>query len=280
MLTNIEKKEIVKNTIADIHNLYFLGDYIKNLKKNKKKISTPYWFNINPDEKIKTKLYKFEDDGYRTNINLLYSDEDLYDNLELHSAWHLSYMQKLTMFTIFQIFLKLLGFNLLFVLSFSAHVFITKEEKKTVLHPYYVKKLKKRINIYLDVLLKHINDKNKTFDDVFKSISYIDLDLEKDELGYQKSLERVLKEIYNLHPNLFLIHANKNNADVIIKKGKIGQIPDIQIKKNNLVVECSFDDSVFCFGSIDDDSKIIKIVIDENGKLSIVDSQNKIIFVH
>ena len=284
MLTENEKKQIVHKSIADIHNLYFLGDYIENLKTKKKRISTPYWFNLDPKEKIKTKLYKFDDDGYKTNINILYSHEELYDNLEKHSDWYLSYRHKITLLTIFQIFLKLLNFNLLFALSFSLYLFITEDKQKTVLHPYYVKKLEKKIYIYIDKLLEHIN-KNESFEDLFNRISEINFGLDKNEFGClygcnQKCLERILKEINNLNPNLFLVIANKNNADVIIKKRVIGQIPDIHIKKNNLAVECSVDNSVFCFGNIDTDSKIIEIVLSENGDISVVNSQNKIIFIH
>ena len=56
---------------------------------------------------------------------------------------------------------------------------------------------------------------------------------------------------------------------MFIKKGKKGQIPDIHIKKNDLAVECSFDNSVFCFGNIDNDTEIIQIFINENGDIKI-----------
>jgi len=275
----LEKKKIIKNTIADVHNLDFLPEYAKYLKSINKRINTPYWYKLEKHEKIKIKSYKFEDDGYKTNINLLYHHDDLYDNLDTYNVFYVSYVNKVILYTIFQMFLKfILQSNLLFTLSFAGYLFIIEEDKKTVLHPFYVDKLEKRIDNYIEQLFTKIN-KNITYFNFKQSDFENELHIDKTVHGYKKSLIRIANEINKLHPNLFRIKPTKNNADVIIKKSKRGDLPDINVLKNNIAVELTYDDSVFCIGTVEEETKIIKIKIQDDD-IIILDSLDYIIYVY
>lgn len=71
---------------------------------------------------------------------------------------------------------------------------------------------------------------------------------------------------------------NENNCDILIKNnGK--EIPDIEYNKENIVVELEIDNGIFCLGDIEEDSKIVKLILDNN-EIKIKDSCNlKILIV-
>ena len=255
------KKEIILNeTIRDIHNI----DIIGNLRKIKKEKG--YIFNI---------------DNKKYNIDLNWEKED---NLDM--ATKLTVYSLLFITTYMILFNKkyllvsmLLSMSLTYTLYLDGSLEKFKNSFKPKLDREYKELLKKIVNKYLIIIDNHIKDNPDITKDKLLKLSLSDhIDIKYIIIGEDDILKRLVEKILETSPKLLNTLVTRNNADVIVRQIP-NDIPELIIKRGDIVVEYTIDNGTFCVGEVGDKSKVVSIDVNDYTKPIILDDSGVNVFI-
>ena len=269
MITNSKKEDIVGKLIKTIHN----KDIISGVRKYNKEKGLDERSSFN---------YKYHNN--ESNINLDWDHEEL----NIINLFVVSLILIINIYLIFSLNLILLfGSNIvsctiLYILYLDGSITnIIESLFRDRLDSSYKEYLETILYKYIDVIIKKMESCNgKLSREELLNLNMLEY-LDKDDVIISNGLivNRIVTEILNLNPKIVSFRATKENADIIINKSKKDEIPSFDIKKNNVVIDYSVDNSTYCIGCVEENSIIVYIEELKDGTINIKDSKGLSIFI-
>lgn len=274
MLNNQDKKDIINDTIKDIHNEDIIGG-IRNYNKEK--------------GLSKTNSFNYKYDGFESNINL---DWD-HKKLDISNLIILSLILLINIYLVFSSTLKLLILSnissiiVIYILYLDGSLEDTIESIfKDRLDVKYKSYLEENVCRYLDRILIIMKESNRkiTKQELLDTNLLDHLDMKYIMISNELIVKRLINKILDTYPDLMKFKVNKNEADVIISRFANTRSEDIEsniiIKNKKVVVDCKIDNGTYCIGTLEEDSIIVEIEIDNDGNITIIDSKDLMIYIN
>ena len=263
MLNKI-RDDIVSENIRNIHNNHIIKNIRNYLKNHNNKLNGKYYYNVD-DKKI--------------NINIEWKDKSLdvmsilWMFLLVFSTLYIGFVGEVKMKILSNILL-IVG---MYLSKMDGSLYTLIEYSRSNLDDRYKRELEIVLHKYLDV----IEEKIKEGYDIEKlrNISLSDyLDSKYIIISEGDILNELINIIDSKDGKLIKKECNEKNADVIVRKVKMN-LPVIDIKNPDVIVEYEIDNGVFCVGEVTETCKIVKIEIDSNYNIKLKDSGGVLVYI-
>jgi hypothetical protein len=263
MLNKI-RDDIVRENIKDIHNNHILKNIRNYMKNHNNKLDGKYYYNVDED---------------KININIEWKKKSL-DMMSLlwifllvFSTLYIGIVSNTKIFILSNVLL-LLG---LYLSKLDGTLDNLKEYSRPNLDDRYKKELEIVLHKYLDVIEKKMKEGYDI--EKLRVLSLSDYLDSKYIIISECDILNELINIINMKDNkLIKKECNEKNADVIVRRVK-RQLPIIDIKNIDVIVEYNIDNGVFCVGEVTETSKIVKIEIDEKYNIKLKDSGGVLVYI-
>ena len=259
-LSEKDRGIIIKETISDVHNLDIMG----NLRKT----------NNNG--------YLFEIDDRKINIDLKWEEEDKLDistkitvySLLFVTIYMLIFSKKYLLVSI------IISMSVLYTMYLDGSLERFKDSFKPKLDAEYKKRLNEILNKYLDVIDNYLEENPNTSKDKLLKLSLSDyIDIKYIIIGEADILKRLVEKLVEFKPKLRSKELiTRENADVIVRRLP-NDVPELKIKREDIVVDYTIDNGTFCIGQVGDKSKIVSIDVNDYMNPIILDDGGVKVFI-
>lgn len=263
MLNKI-RDDIVRENIRNIHNNHIIKNIRNYLKNHNNKLNRKYYYNVD-DKKI--------------NINIEWKDK----SMDLMTLLWIFLLVFSTLYIAFacDIKIKILSNILLlcgmYLLKMDGSLDNLIEYSRENLDDRYKRELEIVLHKYLDVIEAKMKDGYDI--EKLRNISLSDyLDSKYIIISEGEILNELINIIDSKDGRLIKKECNEKNADVIVRRVKMN-LPIIDIKNPDVIVEYEIDNGVFCVGEVTETSKIVKIEIESNYNIKLKDSGGMLVYI-
>lgn len=259
-LSEKDRGIIIKETISDVHNIDILG-YLRKTNNNG---------------------YMFEIDDRKFNIDLKWEKEDDLDSSTKITVYSLLFI------TIYMILFNrkyllismLISMSVLYTMYLDGSLVRFRDSFKTKLDREYKVILNEILNKYLDVIENYLEENPNTSKDKLLKVSLSNyIDIKYIIVGEDDILKRLVEKIILVNPKIKLKNiVTRDNADVIVRRLP-DEVPELIIKRKDIVVDYTIDNGTFCMGQVDDKSKIVSIDVNDYMNPIILDDGGVSVFI-
>jgi hypothetical protein len=154
-----------------------------------------------------------------------------------------------------------------------------KNSFKPKLDDEYKTILNEILNKYLDVIDNYLEENPNTSKNKLMKISLSDyIDIKYIIIGEGDILKRLVEKLLEFKPKLVNTIVTRNNADVIVRRLP-NDVPELIIKRDDIVVDYTIDNGTFCIGQVGDKSKIVSIDVNDFNNPIVLDNGGVNIFI-
>ena len=258
-LSEKDRVIIINESIKDVHNLDIMG----NLRKT----------NNNG--------YLFEIDDKKFNIDLKWEKED---NLDISTKVSLYSLLFITTYMLlfnkkYLLVSMLISVSVLYTMYLDGSLERFKNSFKPKLDDEYKTILNEILNKYLDVIDNYLEENPNTSKNKLMKLSLSDyIDIKYIIIGEGDILKRLVEKLLEFKPKLVNTIVTRNNADVIVRRLP-NDVPELIIKRDDIVVDYTIDNGTFCIGQVGEKSKIVSIDVNDFNNPIVLDNGGVNIFI-